>query len=106
MTKIEWFGQAGHFVSAKDCQFHLHTHVGGYCISTVGEYIPRGERHPEPIGGSAKVDRGRLYETMVFKLTEDGSDILGESPLEMIPYWERNAANAGHMAAVKKWGRL
>jgi hypothetical protein len=36
----EWFGHAGHFICARWCQFHLCTKVGGFLVSTVGEYWP------------------------------------------------------------------
>ena len=36
----EWFGDAGHFICAKDCQFHLCTKVGNYLVSTVGRRWP------------------------------------------------------------------
>lgn len=37
--KRQEFGQAGHFVGAAKCRFHLHTHARGYCVSTVGEWF-------------------------------------------------------------------
>lgn len=36
----KWFGHAGHFICARDCQFHLCTLVGKHLVSTVGEYWP------------------------------------------------------------------
>lgn len=39
-SKWKWFGNAGHFICARWCQFHLCTRVGDYLISTVGQYWP------------------------------------------------------------------
>ncbi len=62
----EWLGQAGHFCAAKSCRYHLHTHVGNWCISTVGEYFPPSENgEMESLGGG-----GFYYETMVFELAD------------------------------------
>jgi hypothetical protein len=33
----KWFGNAGHFICSRDCQFHLCTLVGKYLVSTVGQ---------------------------------------------------------------------
>ncbi len=71
----EWFGNAGHFMCARWCRFHLCTKVGNYLISTVGEYV-----HPcHGMGNDAKeakwleenypgedIGANRKYETMVF----------------------------------------
>ena len=35
-----WFGNAGHFICARWCRFHLTTHIGKYLVSTVGQYLP------------------------------------------------------------------
>jgi hypothetical protein len=53
-----WLGVAGHFISSARCQFSLHTEVGNYIISTIGEMIVDGE--PMDVG------RGK-YETMIFE---------------------------------------
>lgn len=90
MSKLEWFGQAGHFCASDSCRFHLHTHVNGYCVSTVGDYWPGKTR--ETIG----VDR--LYETMVFVLDAKG-ETNGDN-IDFAAYNDRDDANAGHMAMV------
>ncbi len=89
-----WFGQAGHFIAAHRCRFHLHTHVGGYCVSTVGEYFPMlipGVDREQP----TEVGVDRLYETMVFKIRKDGDH--NWRPLEQRGYQRREDANMGHM---------
>lgn len=101
--RLQWFGQAGHFIAAEDCRFHLHTHVGRrYCVSTVGDYWPPHRVDPE---GPETIGIGRLYETMVFPLTKDGTDVADWSGLEMAPYTTRDDADAGHARMVRKWSR-
>lgn len=99
MSAPQWFGRAGHLCVADRCRFHLHTHVGEWCISTVGDYYPKtlhGEddaRVPEQIGW------GRLYETMVFR-TLGGYPIDAGSPVEMHGYNDAASAERGHMDMV------
>lgn len=40
-SRWRWFGNAGHFICARECRFHLCTQVGKFLVSTVGEYLPR-----------------------------------------------------------------
>lgn len=89
----KWFGNAGHFVCSRDCQFHLCTQVGKYLVSTVGEFFPsrrvreihaeihnpkwfeknknlKGEHFDSQYMlefGFYEIGAGRRYETMVFK---------------------------------------
>jgi hypothetical protein len=100
-VKLEWFGQAGHFVCADRCRFHLHTHVNGYCVSTVGEFYPNGGREVKDMD---TVGLGRLYETMVFPLDEMGG-VTDWSGLWTEGYNDRDAANAGHAAMLDEWSR-
>jgi hypothetical protein len=103
MTGWEWQGHAGHFIGAMDCIFHLHTHVTAtdgrrFCVSTVGDYWPnRGADAPAEIGFR------RLYETMVFRLSDDGTTVNDYSELEMRPYNDKDAANAGHIETCQRW---
>lgn len=39
-SEWKWFGNAGHFICSHWCRFHLCTLVGGYIVSTVGQYWP------------------------------------------------------------------
>lgn len=92
-SRVRWFGNAGHFICAQWCRFHLTTQVGKYLVSTVGEYWP--ERSSREIHarvydpgwlmanahrkgdefdfyymqrfGFQEIGCGRKYETMVFK---------------------------------------
>lgn len=104
-VKWRWFGQPGHFICADRCVFHLHTHVGKYCISTVGEYFPLGlpareGTKPEPTGASK-----HLYETMVFELDEKKESIVNYSELDARRWMTRDEANNGHLDMCKKWSK-
>ena len=125
-----WMPHPGHLCVARDCRFHLCTYVGGYIVSTVGEYLPdapvreilaesrkvsltgRGDErltdYMEKIG-YGEVGAGRKYETMVFKA--------GPSAEECCPYRATNlselyangyndpgVATTGHMELCHKWG--
>jgi hypothetical protein len=93
----QWFGQAGHFVAADRCRFHLHTHVGPFCVSTVGAFfVHDDDRGPTAIGAP-----DRTYETMVFRLDKDGET--DGSDIDMSPYNDLDAANAGHIAMCERW---
>jgi hypothetical protein len=96
------FGRPGHFIAADSCRFHLHTHVNGYCISTVGEYwMPQLPGRPAPTAPTS-IGYNRLYETMVFPLGDDDepSDWSG---LECAAYNDADAADAGHEAIVRQY---
>lgn len=86
----QWFDHPGHLCVADRCTFHLHTHVRGYCVSTVGDFRPDG-----PGGRAETIGAGRLYETMVFRLQDDGEIDLQE--LRMEPYNRAADARAGHL---------
>jgi len=95
MKKETWMPHAGHFILGQMCRFRLNTHVNGYIISTVGEYVPdsavrkifresrgwhtnkRGDAEEFDFikrtqegtmdGYGEEIGYGRKYETMVFK---------------------------------------
>jgi hypothetical protein len=94
-----YFGHAGHFIGAPSCRFHLHTHVGKFCVSTVGDYYPRGRsgsQEPERIG------LDRLYETMVFDL-DDNDDIASYTELTCRGYNDAEDADKGHEEVVREY---
>ncbi len=91
-----WFGRAGHLIVADRCRFHLHTHVGPVCVSTVGEYFPLPDGPMDEIG----VDR--LYETMVFRLGDDDAPSSWES-IDFGGYNDLRGAEAGHLAMCRRW---
>jgi len=102
MAKVEHFGQTGHFCAADKCRFHLHSHVNGYCVSTVGEYYPHvgyGIANMCTLGAAPK----SFYETMVFRLVDgdhDGCEIYCRR------YADRDEANAGHAAALGEYAAI
>lgn len=94
-----WMPHPAHLIVARDCRFHLATHVGGYIVSTVGEWWPdsmvrdilaqcrgitlegKGDaREADAMKklGYQEIGAGRLYETMVFRaiprVSDDPSD--------------------------------
>lgn len=60
----QWIGWPGHFCGVWQCGFRLHTHVGRFCVSTVGDWRP----HPDEPAASLASNPTALYETMVFRL--------------------------------------
>jgi len=87
-SEWKWFGHAAHFICGRWCRFHLATQIGGFIVSTVGEYLPpessreytaarkgipitgRGEQaEAEYIRkvGYEEIGYGRKFETMVFR---------------------------------------
>lgn len=97
--KAVHFGQPGHFCDAKHCRWHLHTHVGPYCVSSVGDYWPKGATAPEMVGWK------RLYETMVFRLDAEG-EAANYAALDCAAYNTRDDANAGHAREVERWAAI
>lgn len=100
MTTRRYFGHAGHLIVGAWCRFHLCTQVGGYLVSTVGEYWPerpsreihaqvhdlpwlKANKHLKGDAfdaaymerfGYSEVGFARKYETMVFRLTNGECD--------------------------------
>lgn len=107
MTKEKWIWMphAAHFVGADSCIFRMATYVGGYIVSTVGEYRPHGV--VQMIGADRK------YETMVFKARKSKEP----GHCEVCPWFIHDAGNnldfdaynepkdafAGHMKLCKRW---
>jgi len=109
MKRIE-LGCAGHFICASDCRWRRHTRVGNYRISSVGDYVPKGESKRDSIGYQ------RFFETMVFRLEDGEEDKISEgcgcgvvseySELDMDGYNTAGEAQAGHEKMVRKWQRI
>jgi hypothetical protein len=131
--KWVWMPHAGHFILGSGCRFRLNTYVGGYIVSTVGEYLPdsrvreiyaqsRGIKL-EGMGDAREYDWlkkngyeelgvGRTYETMVFKAQRSPK---GEEccPWRMVSgsnedfggYSDASAAYAGHLKMCAKWSK-
>lgn len=103
----KWYGYAGHFIAASDCRFHLATRVGGYLISSVGDYRPRGDREERQTIGAAK---DSFFETYVFEcLGEDknGDPIVKNySEIDGERYAESIDAERGHYRYCHKYASL
>ena len=122
-----WMPHAGHLCVGHECRFHLNTYVGGFIVSTVGEWWPDSqvrEIHADVRGtklqgmgddrardflrkvGFIEIGSGRTYETMVFRAkagegccpwVQDGEC------LEMQGYNQAEAAYLGHLAFCEQW---
>lgn len=90
-----WMPHPGHLCVSQDCRFFLNTYVGGYIVSTVGEYLPdnavlkiyaQSRKYPLTLaskgdavvsnflkenGGFEDIGYGRKYETMVFNAVRE-----------------------------------
>jgi len=132
--KWVWMPHAAHFICGNDCRFHLATYVGGYVVSTVGEYLPDSQVR-EILAQSRRItlngkgderladymkkvgyeDLGyqRKYETMVFKaerMTAKGDQccpwrMKTPDDVDMEGYNTPEAATAGHMKLCEKWSK-
>jgi hypothetical protein len=126
-----WMPHAGHLCVGNYCRFHLNTYVGGYVVSTVGEYLPdsisrdviadvRGIKL-EGMGddreydflkkiGFVEVGFNRKYETMVFKAKASDNKCCPYVPsdwgqLDMEGYNTPEEAAVGHMELCEKWSK-
>ena len=97
-------GCPGHLIVASFCHWRRHTRVSGYRISTVGDYYQRG------IKGRQTVGLGRYFETMVFRITGEATDVescgCGDADFSEIDFEGYNtagAAQAGHEQMVEKY---
>jgi hypothetical protein len=106
-SEWNWYGMAAHFIGASDCLFHMATEIGGYMISTVGDYRPRecdGSR-----GDRTSIGFGRDYETFVFKTSgrECGCGCcmpgLDLCEIDSEPANDPATARINHMAMCEKY---
>lgn len=100
-----WCGYAGHFVGARNCRFHMHTRVGKYRISTVGDYHPPHKPGDEMETIGAGPDS--FFETFVFEVegmgTHGEGEITGWGEIDGERYATAEAACRGHMAYCWKY---
>jgi hypothetical protein len=121
-SEWRWFGNAAHFICGRWCRFHMATQVGGYLISTLGEYV-----HPRH-GGSEKAESewlkenwtgedigcDRKYETMVFVAGKPcdapdcgcGLPSISGDELDFRGYNRAAEATRGHMAMCEKFAAM
>ena len=108
MKDWKWYGNAGHFCGSSECHFHMCTEVGGYLVSTVGEYQPYPKQPKQTIGAGSK----DFYETYVFKRTDErcacgcGLPEISLAEIEGIRWETPKDANEGHLAMCKKYSEL
>lgn len=103
-----WMPHAGHFIVGNHCWFHLNTYVGGYIVSTVGDYYPRSKPNCKE---SEEIGLGRLYETFVFKARRETNPEAQCCPytaadwleIDSLGYNDAQAARKGHMKLCNKW---
>jgi hypothetical protein len=135
MNKADWvwMPHAGHLIVGHNCRFHLATYVGGYIVSTVGEYLPdapvreiiaesrgitlegKGDtRRADYMAkiGYEQIGAGRLYETMVFRAVPafPGEDCCpwrqrDGCELDFAGYNDAAAAFRGHLAMCEEWSK-
>lgn len=66
-SEWRWYGEALHLCVSSKCLFHLATEIGGFVVSTVGDYHPADlDGMPESLG----VKDDEFYETAVFRFSK------------------------------------
>jgi len=124
-----WMPHPGHLIVGQDCRFHLCTFVGGWLVSTVGEYLPdapvreilassRGiqlqGRGDERLAdymkrlGFEDIGAGRKYETMVFPAKKSDTPCClytysEPQEVDFNGYNDAKSAYEGHLAMCEKW---
>ena len=106
-SQITWMPHAGHFICGERCQFRLNTHVNGFIISTVGEFVPVSK-----MDGAAFEEIGykRLYETMVFKAKKSKHGCCAYvqkngNNIDFAGYNKPTDAYNGHMKFIRKYSK-
>jgi len=99
-------GCPGHFCDVQSCSWRRHTRVGDYRISSVGDYYPASPRS----GKREEIGIGRLFETMVFRVTGDregdegcGCGEVDFGELDFEGYNTAGEAQTGHERMVEKY---
>lgn len=136
MPRTRWFGCAGHLIVAQECQFHLHTRVGDYRVSTIGQYWPdsavrritaqfrdykwwaenarlKGDFFDAAYMkrfGFENIGADRLFETFVFRVTGEGDHGEGEviewAEIDSLPANDELTATTNHMRMVRRYQRI
>jgi hypothetical protein len=101
-SKWRWDGHPGHLIVAGRCRFHLHTRIGDYRISTIGDWFPEGWEGET----GKKIGVDRTHETFVFRVTGPGVGESDWSEIDTDVYNDCDDAAAGHMAMCRKYARL
>lgn len=100
----EWCGEHGHLVGLNRCFFRLHTRVGAWRISTVGEYFPNSDTIQKSLSGFAD---DHFYETMVFQMKQVAGEWEVDSWTEVERDFAstRNEAQRMHMRMCEKYAK-
>lgn len=126
-----WMPHPGHLIVSRDCRFHLNTYVGGYVVSTVGEYFPdssvreifaksrgivlegqgdaRDADYMKKIGYE-DIGSGRKYETLVFKAKKGFEECCPFNPKSWLEvdgdgYNSASDAYKGHLKLCAEWAK-
>lgn len=135
VEKWRWFGCPGHLIVGHSCRFHLHTRIGNYRVSTVGEYWPERpsrEIHAKVVDptwltnnihlkgddfdnayfrrfGYQEIGVGRKYETFVFEVTGEANDGEGEvadwGEIDSLSANDEHTATRNHMVMCRRMAR-
>ena len=105
MTKRDqwvWMPHPAHFAGRQECQFRLAAYVGGYIVSTVGEW--RGDVRENDF-----LRAGATYETVVFAAFPTGSRccpwVIDGDGLDENEYSDPGEATRGHLVLCEKWSQ-
>lgn len=105
-----WFGAAGHHICARDCLHHLHTRVGDFRISTVGDMVR--DRKTWTFG---QVGLDREFETYVFRIAGEceqcdppcgQGEIEDWNEIDSLPASTAAEAEANHRALCEKYAAV
>jgi len=99
----DWFGQPDNTrFQFTDCYFHLHTHVGNFCIITVGDkHFHGGTRCIGPCNQPDEVEDNYFYLTVIRHIKficSPKSEVLRSQG-----HQNAHAANAGHKRICYAW---
>lgn len=109
-----WLGNAGHFINAERCLFHLSTIVGLVQVSTIGELYPRLGQNPndkgemQVLGGYAHDAEPRMYyETLVWHYfgQNENDDPIHRDAISCQRWQTHTEANRMHLATCYEWVR-
>lgn len=106
-SEWKWYGYAGHLIVASRCAYHLSTRIGGYLVSTVGDFRRDGDvKTRETIGAGDDA----FFETFVFKC--DGEEASGDpnvvafSEIDRERYATSIEAERGHYRFCDKYASI
>lgn len=104
MSAWRWEGHAGHLIVSNRCRFHMHTRIGNYRISTIGDYWPEGHTGDQP----EEIGLGRTHETYVFRVEGplEGEPTDGYLEIDSDTYNDCEDARFGHMVMCRKYARI